>query len=405
MLKKIRRRMIASAMLAFFAVILLIGVLVNLLNYYVVTGRVDQTLSCLPDSGGTFPGRSEPGAPPPPAFPDTEDTYMIRFFTVSFDADGRAKSVFTDYIATVDGDEAVSFAEQALKKHGERGYIGEYRYAVRKSGDGTVVAFLNTARERQFIISLRLLTLAVASAALAAAFVLVYLLSGRAIRPIVVNIEKQKQFITDAGHELKTPLTSISASIDVISMEQGESEWTDNIRKQVGRMSALVGKLVTLSRLDEEKPFPDKENFSLSNAAWELAEVYAPQAKAHDKKLDIDIRDGISMLGEKAAVQQMLSVLLDNAIRYSDEGGEIRLSLSKKKNRTVIEVFNTCRLDSPPDTERLFDRFYRPDGSRNPETGGTGIGLAIAKAVVETHGGTISADCPDGKSMTIRAVF
>ena len=111
------------------------------------------------------------------------------------------------------------------------------------------------------------------------------------------------------------------------------------------------------------------------------------------------------MIGDKASVQQMLSVLLDNAIRYSDDKGDIRFSIFRKKNRINIEVFNTCRFDEIPDTNRLFDRFYRPDSSRSTKTGGTGVGLAIAKAVTETHGGTITATCPSGKSMTIKAVF
>jgi len=236
-------------------------------------------------------------------------------------------------------------------------------------------------------------------------FLLVLLFSGRAIRPIANNIRRQKQFITDASHELKTPLTSISASADVLSLEYGEDEWVDNIQKQTGRMTKLVSELVTLSRLDEDTPLPNKELFSLSNAAWEIVEVYQPQAKAHGKTFTADIQDGISLFGEKTAVQQMFSVLLDNAIRYSNPDGDIRFSIHKKRNKVRIEVFNTCRYDVPPDVSRLFDRFYRPDSSRSSETGGTGIGLAIAKAVAETHGGAISASCPKGDTMTITVVL
>ena len=143
----------------------------------------------------------------------------------------------------------------------------------------------------------------------------------------------------------------------------------------------------------------------MSNAAWEIVEVYKPQAKGKGKNFEVDIADDVSMVGEKAAVQQMLSVLLDNAIRYSDENGDIRFTLAKKKSRIIIEVFNTCQFDTPPDTDRLFDRFYRPDSSRSTETGGTGVGLAIAKAVAGTHGGTIKANCPSGKTMTITIVL
>ena len=168
------------------------------------------------------------------------------------------------------------------------------------------------------------------------------------------------------------------------------------------RLSKLVSELVILSKLDEEKPLPNKEEFSLSNAAWEIAEVYKPQAKGAGKELKIDIADDLMMTGEKAAIQQMLSVLIDNAIKYSDPGGEIRFSVFKKGNKNYIEVFNTCDLKEVPDVTRLFDRFYRPDSSRSTQTGGYGVGLAIAKAVAEAHGGEIWAECPSGKTMTIK---
>ena len=412
MLKKMRWRVILSAMLAFTAVVALIGILVNLVNFYTVTERADQTLSYISKFEGSVPKKPEtPGgrvAPPDKPFmalPDLEMNYMTRFFIVRFDKDGNTDSVYTDYIASVDSEEAEEFAREVLEKDSDSGYIGDYRYACENVNDNKVVILLNVSRDLQFIRSLRNLTLAVAGAGLVLVFILVFLFSGKAIKPIMHNIERQKRFITDASHELKTPLTSISTSLDVITMEHGDDEWTDNIRSQTDRMSKLVSELVTLSKLDEELPIPVKEEFSLSGAAWETVEVFQPQAKAHEKKLVVDIQEDISMVGEKNAIMQMLSVLLDNAIRYSDENGEIRFDLFKKRNRINIVVFNTCRFDTPPDVKRLFDRFYRPDNSRSTETGGTGIGLAIAKAVVQAHGGTIDAICPSGETMTMKIIL
>ncbi|SCY42937.1 Signal transduction histidine kinase [Lachnospiraceae bacterium XBB2008] len=408
MLKKMRIRVILAAMLAFLAVILLIAVLVNLVNSAAVAGRADQTLTYVLNYEDHPPADQGPGKPPEGPFmalPDLEANYMTRFFIVRFDPDGKVVSISTDYIASIDEDEAVRYAETALQRRSDRGYMGDYRFRKSEKDGLTVVAFLNVSREIRDMRSLRLLTLMVSGASLLLVFVLVALLSRRAIRPIEKNIERQKQFITDASHELKTPLTSISTSLDVITMEHGEDEWTDNIRSQTVRMSKLVAELVALSRLDEEIPLPNREHFSLSTAAWETVMVYETQAKACGKTLNTEIEDDVSMVGDKSAMQQMISVLLDNAIRYSDPDGEIRFGVSGKRNKAVIEVFNTCDYETPPDTERIFDRFYRPDSSRSTETGGNGVGLAIAKAVAQAHGGSITARCPSGKTMTIKVVI
>ncbi|MBR6322514.1 MAG: HAMP domain-containing histidine kinase [Lachnospiraceae bacterium] len=431
MLKQMRVRVILAAMLAFFAVIALIAVLVNVIDYYVVTRRLDQTISYIVDFEARGPRGEVPkppgdeelprdGKPMEPRdggkqedmtdrpfmeLPDVESNYMTRFFVVRFDAEGNPSSVYTDYVAAVDETSAVQYAEEALSRKASKAYLNEYRYEKRTTSDGTVIVFLNAGRDLQYMRSLRLLSILVSCGSLVLVFILVVLFSGKAIKPIAANIRRQKEFITDASHELKTPLTSISASVDVIAIEHGEDEWTENIRSQTGRMSKLVSELVTLSRLDEDLPLPNKEHFSLSNAAWEIVEVYQPQAKAKGKSLSVDIQEDVSMVGDKTAIQQMLSVLMDNAVRYSDESGEIRFTVSKKHSKAEIEVFNTCDYEHPPDVSRLFDRFYRPDSARNRETGGTGVGLAIAKAVAEAHGGTIKAACPSGKSMTIKVVI
>ncbi len=401
-----------SAMLAFTAVMLLIAILVNWVNYGSVTNRADQTLSYIlrydertPEKPGAGDGTD---APPPKPFmelPNLEANYMTRFFVVRLDKDGNLSSTHTDYIASISEEDALNYANRVIKKGKDKGYIGDYRYCKKELPDRTVFIFLNVSMELLSVRSLFDLTLAVVGGSLVLVFILVFFLSRRALRPIMHNIESQKQFITDASHELKTPLTSISASIDVIAMEKGEDEWTENIRSQTERMSTLVNELVTLSRLDEERPIPVKETFSLSEVAWEIAEAFRSQAKAHNKRFDIDIQNDIMLSGDKDALRQMFSVLLDNAVRYSDPEGEIRFAIHGKKGRISVEVFNTCNYDTPPDTDRLFDRFYRPDTSRSKATGGTGVGLAIAKAVAQTHGGKISASCPSGNTMTIKVVF
>ena len=404
-------------MLAFFLVIALIAGFVNVSFYCVETQKIDQTLDSIinytpyqPRFDGIIGG--VPGGPGMPngdmtpmepfmALPNEEENYMIRFFIVTVDEDYRIIESSLDFIASVDENDLVSYTSSALSKNADRGYINGYRYAKVTVDNTTVITFLNCERELQSMSVILAMTLAISGLALILVFVLVLLFSKKAIQPIAQNIEIQKRFITDAGHELKTPLTSISTSLDVIEMDKGEDEWTGNIRSQVSRMTGLVGELVALSKLDEVKPVPDKEQFDLTGAAWEILEVHTPQAKARGKSIETDIQDGITFFGEKASIQQMFSVLIDNAVKYSSDGAAIRFTMNKVKSKVRIEVYNECSYEKAPDCSRLFDRFYRPDESRNASTGGNGIGLAIAKAVVEAHNGKISASCPDGKSMTI----
>ena len=219
------------------------------------------------------------------------------------------------------------------------------------------------------------------------------------------NMERQKQFITDAGHELKTPITSIATSADIAAMEHEGDEWIDNIRRQAARLTKLVGDMVALSRLDEETPFPEKSRFSVSEAAWEAAEPFANLAKAKGKSYSQHIEEGLTLYGDRGSVQRVISILLDNAVRYSDDGGEIQLRIYGRRGRICVEVFNTCDLPDVSDLDRLFDRFYRLDESRSAITGGTGIGLSMVRAIAEIYGGKASVESADGKEICFKVVL
>ena len=235
-------------------------------------------------------------------------------------------------------------------------------------------------------------------------FGLVLLFSRRAILPYLKNMEAQKQFITNASHELKTPLTAISTSADVLAMEHAEDEWVRNIQTQAGRLSRLITDLVTLSRLDEEDPFPVRTAFSLSDALWEIREPFVSLALARGKAYTQDIADGLTVVGDRAAIQQMVSILLDNALKYSPAGGSIRLTARRCGKRAELTVANTVDPALHADPDRLFDRFYRADEAHSGAVSGTGIGLSIARATVEAHGGKISARQTD-RSITFQVLL
>ena len=393
MLKKMRWRFIGAAMAAFTAVVLTLLCFVNLWNYHSVTSQQDEALTRLMEiEDQQMPFSSRRGALP---FDDwshfsPEVQYSLRFFSVHYDTNGIVSRVNQDYIASISESDAETYADAVLESGKAHGYESGYRYLVSTTEDETVVLFLNSEREIQTMRSLLWITLAIAAVCLAVVFGLVVLFSQRAITPYLKNMEAQKQFITNAGHELKTPLTAISTSADVLAMEHDGDEWVHNIQVQSGRLSKLITSLVALSRLDEENPFPVRTEFSLSDALWEISEPFGSLAQAKGKAYTQDIADGLTVTGDRTAIQQMFSILLDNALKYSPDGGSISLTPQRSGKRAEVTVSNTVDTAQSIDTTRLFDRFYRADESHSGAVSGTGIGLSIVKATVEAHGGTIS---------------
>ena len=394
MLKKMRWRFIGAAMAAFTAVVLTLLCVVNVWNYVSVTRQQDETLSRLMEvEDQKAPFSPDRGKPP---FDDwahfsPEVQYSLRFFSVHYAPDGTVLRVNQDFIASVSEADAERYAQAVLAGGKRSGYENGYRYLVSTSEMETVVLFLNSERELQTTRSLLWITLAIAGGSLLVVFGLVVLFSRRAIMPYLKNMEAQKQFITNASHELKTPLTAISTSADVLAMEHEDDEWVKNIQSQAGRLSKLIGNLVTLSRLDEENPFPVRAEFSLSDALWEISEPFAALAQAKGKLYTQNIADSLNVAGDRTAIQQMVSILLDNALKYSPHGGSISLTAQRGGKRAEITVSNTVDTAQDIDTARLFDRFYRADESHSNTVSGTGIGLSIAKATVQAHGGKISA--------------
>lgn len=408
MLKKMKLRFILAAITAFGIVMLVLVLGINLIVCSVTAARQDATLvgiveyeqMKLSESADAVPMLSEMSWADGP-----EADYTTRFFTVRCDEENQVISISQDHIASIDTDAVSLYTKKILSGKRQKGYYGDYRYLVKEQEEGTMVAFLNVSGDKRFVKSLLIISVIIALVSLAVVSLLTIAFSNKAIRPYAKNAERQKRFITDAGHELKTPLTSISTSADILAMEYEGDEWVENIQKQTVRLTRLVSNLVALSRLDEEAPFPEKTEFSVSDAVWETAEPFASLAKAGGKRYSQHIAENLTLVGERSAMQQLLSILLDNAVRYSEEGGEIRLDVYRRRGKIVMEVFNTCRLPEGTDLSRLFDRFYRLDESRSANTGGTGIGLSMAQAIAESHGGAITVSSRSGDSILFKVVL
>lgn len=404
MLKKLRQKFILSALLSFALVMLLVIAGINLMNSLAARRAQDRVIDGILEY--ELAPKSEPRRRPINEMPwagGPGSEFTSRFFVVRCDQNGEVKTFGHEFINSVDEETAGSYAKQALSAGRDSGRVDNYRYRVAEKEGETILVFLNVQADARQQSKLLLASALIGLGSFACVALLVLLLSKPAMRPYMENIERQKQFITDAGHELKTPITSISTSADIAAMEHEGDEWIANIQTQAARLTKLVNDLVTLSRMDEETPFPEPMCFSLSEAAWETAESFQARAKAERKTFQTEIEESIQLLGDRASIQKLMSILLDNALKYSEPGELIQMSIRQKNARAVIEVTNTCQQPLPEEPERLFDRFYRPDASRSAATGGTGLGLSIAKAIAESHRGELAVSTEEPGTIRFQA--
>lgn len=434
MIRNLRKKFILVAMLSTLVVLAAIMGVVNISNYKEVLDRADEMTTLLEKNDGKFPeepktdGEEVPQKPDgntegdmigenndqqvPPQKPENdrehfsvETPFETRYFTVTMDEKGEVTACDLDRIAAVDEDTAEEYAKNVSGKSGTTGFMGIYRYRVTKTGNGTKYVFLDCRREISNFQAVLITTVSVSGLGLAAVFVLVVIFSRMVFRPVEESIQKQKRFITDASHELKTPLTIIDANTEVMEMESGESQWTKSTRKQIQRLTGLVQQLVELSRLDEEKRLQDITEFDLSEAVSESVQPYGALAQTKEKHLTLNIEDGLMYTGDEKSIRQLSGTLMDNAVKYSSEKGNIALTLKKKGKKILLEVYNDADGLPQGKLDMLFERFYRLDSSRNSGTGGSGIGLSVAQAIVQAHKGKISAENKTGNGLTITVLL
>lgn len=397
MIKKLRRQFIVSITASAFALLIVVVCAINFVNIISMDRRTTNLLDHICENGGVF-NMYDTDETLSPLINYEEISYITRFFYVEFSEDGKVLAVNTQNIAAVDDVTAVEYAKAALSSGKANGYSGEvYKYTVKQIGSGERVCFLDIHEELLYVGSMITISLSIALFFfLILAFVIV-LVSKHFIRPVEENSLKQKQFIADAGHELKTPLAIISANTEVLEMTCGENDWTASIRKQTGRMADLVNQMLVLARMEERI---DKKNFrtvALNEIVENAADAFAILAEKDGKKIKLSVWPGIRVYCDEKSVSELVNIFIDNAVKYSPPETQIDIRLKKKNKSVVFEVENTVIPGENVDTKRLFDRFYRADKSRSREAGSHGLGLSIAKAVAEKHRADISARTQNGK--------
>lgn len=405
MIKKLRIKLIAASMGSLFLVLFVIGGIAGILNYQKIVRDADRILEILEENSGSFPKMSSGNKKNDQTGMSPEMPYESRYFSVLFDEKGSIVLVDTSKIASIDTEKAIEYASEVWEKETKKGFFDNYRY-WRCSYNGEVrIIFLDCRRQLDNFQDFLFTTFSVSTTGLLSVFALMVYLSARIVKPFSDNYEKQKRFITDAGHELKTPLTIIEADTEVLEMDFGENEWLQDIQGQTKRLADLTNALVVLSRAEEGQGRNVKVEFPLSDMVEEVFHTFQAPAKVLEKSLAGTIVPMISMNGDEKAIRGLITILLDNAVKYTNERGRISVTLEKKKNRIYLSVFNTTEHISKEQISHLFDRFYRTDTSRNSQTGGYGLGLSIAAATVESHRGKIIAETEDEKSLRITVIL
>ena len=393
MIRSLRRKFILIAMLSLLGTLGVLCAAIGVGNYLVTTDRADRAIALLYENGGEFPPPSSDADPARAfGFQVTQETpFETRYFIVRLTSRQEVREVDTDHIAALDRQTVVESLNDILRSGDDQGYEDYYRFGIFQDPDGgSTIIVLDCFVQLQAAHNMLRVTLLVSLACAVIVFCLLVFFSRRAIRPFAENLERQRQFVTDASHELKTPLAILSADLGLLEDSAAESRWLKSAQSQITRLDSLIQNLVELARTEETVKEASAVRFSLSEVALASVDAFQPLAEAAGKSLSAEIAPGVEMRGVKDNLFRLFSILLDNAVKYCDPGGTIRLSLSLRGRTISLSVSNPCAGLDPGQLPRYFDRFYRADSSRARATGGYGIGLSTAKAIVARHHGRIA---------------
>lgn len=402
MIRKLKMKFVILSMSSLFLLLSVIVVGMNVINYQSVVQDADDVLDVLSRNKGRFPGKDNQL----PRNMSPEIPYESRYFSVLISESMKVLETDTSHIKSVDSEEATEYAEMVIEKESDYGFVEEFRYKRYDDGSSVRIIFLDCGRKLNAVENFIFASVGMSLAGLIIVFFVIFFSSERIIRPLAESYEKQKRFITDAGHEIKTPLTIINANVDVMKMDIGENECLSDIEQQTKRLATLTNNLVYLAKMEEAEDTMQMIEFPLSEIVSDVVSSFKALAQTQEKELNCEIQPLVSMRGNDRSIEQLVTILIDNALKYSPKGGNIFVKLEKRKKQICLDISNTT-VDkiSSMEISNVFERFYRMDKSRNSETGGHGIGLSIAKAIVEAHGGKIIAKTNSDHSFEINVFF
>ena len=434
MVKQLQKKFIISAMLAVTILLVVLIGGINVFNYLTTSGDNDRLMEMLcysfetstkwnadttdntqppqsingtqQNTTGVSGNQNNPDFPPqdngtkPPddkknngfGRHDKNAVDSARYAAVAIDKNGNIIRTDVTHISSLTEDEATAITE-ALKNTaaGTGTYSGFlYRISETKRAEGKVIILLDNGMQISSFFTVLFISVGAGIFGWLMMLLLVLLLSRKTIAPVARSIEKQKQFVTNAGHEIKTPLAIILANTDAMELHNGENKWSKNIRAQTLRLSGLMQNLLMLAKMDESSTKLPMCEFDISTAAEDTVSAFIEPAALKGIMIEQNIKKGIRLSGNRDSIVQLMTVLLDNAVKYTESGGVIRAELYGSEKNITLSIANTCEpIDHP---EKLFDRFYRGDSARTQKNGGYGIGLSVAQAIAELHKGSITAE-------------
>lgn len=409
MIKILQRKFIFAAMIAVSILLLALLGTINISNIIMTSNQTNDTLNDLLQ--GEIQQFNQPPANPnsqnpgndPKRFPNRNQAAV--FFVVRVNNSNEIVQIDTSRIVTLTEDEAESIALQVIEKQNDNGKISGFKYSSTSDGIGKVFVFLDVSYQTYSVLTVLFLSVFIGLICWAFMLVLIIFLSKKAIRPIAANIERQKQFVTDAGHEIKTPLAIILANTDALELHNGENKWSKNIRAQTIRLSGLMQNLLTLAKIDESKIDATKETFSFNEIIEQTSYMFQEMLSPKNLVLQKYYSGETKITANKELISRLVSILLDNAVKYARRDSAIRIELFHDERTITLVVINQC--DNLPDClpEKLFDRFYRGDSARTQKSGGYGIGLSAALSIVELHKGNIKAQYDNDNTIIFTAEF
>lgn len=404
MIKKLRRSFIRVTMISAALVLILLMSLVNILNYTQRSSADQDILTFLAENGGRIPDgkdfRGKHGQPLP-----TDRLNEAHYFSVTLSNEGWLLNFNNTQTPWITSDAAAEMARAVQLTGKTSGRYGDNQFTSIQLSYGVTYYFLAWSQNMDAMHSFFVNSIIVTALGLVGLFFLAWALSGRAIKPIAESYEKQKSFITNAGHELKTPLAVIESCTEVLELENGENHWTESIHGQVARLSTLTAELIALSRMDEGSAKPELTELNISDVISNALDPYILLAQQNGLTLTADIEPGITIRSNGDTLEKICGILADNAVKYASNGGDIRFSLTREGGHICLHAENPASDLTPGKQEKLFDRFYRADESRSSQTPGYGLGLPLARSLAESIGAGISARSPDGKHIIFTVQF